>query len=106
MRLLIMAAALAFGASSATALDMKSTEAATNLGAVLAAEAFCGLSYDQAAIQAWIEANVPADAMDFPSTLSMMTSGSEFQQNEMSGSAKTAHCSAIARTAKHYGFVK
>lgn len=79
---------------------------ATELGAVLAAEEMCGLSYDQGAIRAWINANIPVDAMDFPSTLSMMVEGSKYQNGSLSASSKTAHCAAIEQTARHYGFVK
>lgn len=90
----------------AWAQSMETMEIATNLGSVLASEQKCGLSYSQPAIEAYIEKNVPADDMDFPSTLSMMTQGSEFQMRDMSQSALTAHCSQIKRVAKSYGFTE
>jgi len=91
---------------SASAQDMKSIQTATELGSVLASEELCKLSFDQAAIAAYIEANVAADDMSFPSTLTMMISGSEYQLSSLSGSALTAHCTQIARIAKSYNFVQ
>ncbi|QEE22649.1 signal recognition particle [Youhaiella tibetensis] len=79
---------------------------ATALGTVLASEKLCGLSYDQAAISAFIESNVPADDMDFPATLQMMIQGQGYNLKGMSESAKTAHCTQIARTAKSYKFIQ
>jgi hypothetical protein len=43
--------------------------------------------------------------MNFPSTLQMMVMGSEAQNADMSPSAKTAHCTQIARIARSYGFI-
>ena len=79
-------------------------ELANSLGNVLASEEVCDLSYDQAAIAAFIEARVPADDLTFPSNLSLMTSGAAYQLKNMSVSAKTAHCTQAARIAKSYGF--
>ena len=84
--------------------DMESMMLATQLGSVLAAEDFCGLTYDQAAIAAFVEAEVAPDDMAFPSTLSAMTDGHRYQQDTMSASAKTAHCTQIGRVAASYGF--
>jgi DhnA family fructose-bisphosphate aldolase class Ia len=96
----------ALSGAPAQAQDMKSMNLATELGSVLAAEEFCGLSYDQAAIAAWIEKRIKADDMGFPSTLNMMTMGAEAQQKRMNASRKTAHCAQIVRIAKSFGFVK
>lgn len=106
MRAFIGCVALVIGASAAHAQQMDAMEAAASLGSLLGAEQFCGLSYDQAAIGAWVEANVPPEAMDFPSLLSTMTEGGKYQQEGMTGSAKTAHCAGVARSAKHFGFIK
>jgi hypothetical protein len=85
---------------------MDSMALAVNLGDVLASEAFCGLTYDQAAISAFIDKHVKADDMGFTSTLQMMTEGKEIDLQKMSPSAKTAHCAQIARVARAYGFTK
>lgn len=81
-----------------------STLTAMNLGNVLASENACGLSYDQSAIAAFIEKNVEADDMGFPSTLQLMTVGAEVGLKDMSQSEVTAHCTQIRRLAKAYGF--
>lgn len=106
MRTLIGCVTVMLGAGAVHAQQMDAMEAAASLGSILGAEQFCGLSYDQAAIGAWVEANVPPEAMDFPSLLSTMTEGGKYQQEGMSGSAKTAHCAGVTRSAKHFGFIK
>ena len=106
MKLVLVFAALAATVIPAAAQGFESMQTATSLGTVLAAEEFCDLSFDQSAISAYIESKVPADDMSFPSTLQMMVQGSEFQQKEMSKSAKTAHCTQVARIAKSYGFTE
>ncbi|MBB4955345.1 hypothetical protein H4S14_003381 [Agrobacterium vitis] len=79
---------------------------ANELGNLLASEGPCGLSYDQAAIEKFINSNVKDDDMRFPGTLSIMTKGAEVQIGNMSPSAKTAHCTQIKRIAKRYAFSK
>ena len=98
-------AALSIGfTAQAHAGDLETMELATHLGSVLASEEACGLAYDQAAIAAFIEEKVPADDLGFPSMLSTMTSGAQYELQGMSASQKTAHCAQIKRIAKSYGF--
>jgi len=47
---------------------------------------------------------VAADDMDFPASLESMTVGTQVENQNMSNSAKTAHCTQIVRIAKSYGF--
>lgn len=77
---------------------------ADDLGTVIGSEAFCGLAFDQDAIAAWIAERVPAERMDFPSKLQLSIIGQSGFNAEMSESAKTAHCAAVARIAKAYRF--
>lgn len=88
---------------SAQSLD--SMRAAKDLGALLAAEEFCGLSYSQDAINHWIDENVDPADMSFTNKLNMMTGGAAFNLKGISESSKTAHCRSIERTAQHFGFV-
>lgn len=81
-------------------------EPAEALGPVIASEDACGLSYDQAAIGAWIEANVAADDIEFTSQLSFQTQLASLQIEDMTSSNLTAHCAAITRVARHFGFVE
>lgn len=107
MRMHLIAVAIVSGLTSdAQAQDMKSIQIATQLASVLASEELCQLSYDQVAIEAFIEKSVKADDMGFASTLKMMTSGQEFQNKNLTTSGKTAHCAQIRRVAKSYGFTK
>jgi hypothetical protein len=91
--------------SAEAAAGSDSTQIALELGSVLASEAECGLSYNQQAIEAFIERKVDASDMGFASTLQAMTSGSKFQIEGMTPSQRTAHCVQIRRVAKKYGFV-
>lgn len=90
----------------AAAQDFDSMMKAQDLGSVLASETFCGLSYDQDAIGAWIDQNTDPADMGFAASLETMTMGAAYSLKDMSPSGKTAHCRSIARTAQHYGFIQ
>jgi hypothetical protein len=77
-----------------------STEIADNLGNVIASEDFCGLHYNQEAIAAYISKHVRQDDMGFAGMLQLMTAGARVQLNQMSPSAKTAHCAQTAIAAE------
>lgn len=79
---------------------------ANELADVIGSEKWCGLTYDQAAIESFISANVPEDAMGFTSMLQLMIDGGTSEREGMSPSQKTAHCTQIKRVAKHYNFTK
>jgi hypothetical protein len=99
--------ALVLSASSiGITLSLDSYEAADQLADVLVSEDLCGLSFNQDAIAAWIEANVAADDMEFSGNLSSHISLSEYTLKDISTSAKTAHCAQIRRVAKNYGFIE
>lgn len=97
---------IVFSTLQARSQSLESMQLATNLGTVIAAEAYCGLSYDQSAVAAYIEKNVKPSDMSFPSPLQLMIEGSKFEHQSMSSSAKTAHCAQIKRIAATYGFAK
>lgn len=94
-----------FASTPADAQSLESMDLASNLGTVLASEEFCGLSYEQDAIAAFIEQNVNASDMGFASILQLMTDGHAYSLKELSPSARTAHCTQIRRVAKSYGFI-
>ena len=102
--LLTVVACLASASAFAGSLD--SMNLANELGSIIASEKACGLTYDQAAISSFIESKVSASDMSFPSALNMMVKGNAVQIEDMSPSAKTAHCTQVRRVAKSYGFVK
>lgn len=98
-------AILASLTSLETAEAQSTHSIAQGLANLLASEEPCGLSYNQDVLADWIEANVPADDMNFSSYLSTYMFGAESKFSTMSGSTKTAHCTAIRRTAANYGFI-
>ncbi|WP_298981590.1 signal recognition particle [uncultured Roseibium sp.] len=102
-RLLISAAALAALTTTAVAWsDQDRSELAFALGSILAAEDFCGLTFNQAAIEAFIGENVPAGDMHFSAQLWLLTNGSKESLKVMSESQLTAHCSQTRRVAAEY----
>lgn len=105
-RLLMVAASIALSGPALAMDDLERSQLAMDLGSVLASEEPCGLTYSSGAIEKFIDQKVPADDMGFPSELSMMTSGAEFQIKEMTPAAKTAHCRQIKRVAKSFGFTE
>ncbi len=106
MKVLGILTALVGLTSSASAQSLDTFQLANDLGSVLGSEAACGLQFDQSAISAFIETKVKADDMSFASTLQTMVMGHEHQLQQMSVSAKTAHCTQIARVAKSYNFIR
>ena len=103
LRISLIAALLA---APAAAQNFQSMQMATDLGSILGSERACRLSFGQAAIERWIDQNVDASDMGFPSTLAMMTQGAEFQAQSMQGNALAAHCRSVERTARHFGFIR
>jgi hypothetical protein len=85
---------------------IESLQRASALGDIIGSEALCNLTLDQAGIEAWIAANVPADDMTFASHLQAVVGLAEYQQKDMSASAKTAHCAAVRQSAKAAGLIK
>jgi hypothetical protein len=83
-----------------------SDEIASQLGTLIGSEAACGLTYDQDAIERFINEHVKPSDMSFPSMLDLMTGGTQYEIKRMSESALTAHCAQIRRIAKQYGFTK
>ena len=92
-------------AATPAAAQLETMQLAVELGSVLGSESFCGLTYKQDRIAAFIAEKAPANDMGFAPNLAMMTQGADFQNQSMTPSAKTAHCAAITQTARHFGFI-
>lgn len=101
---LMLAAVLA--ATSASAQDFKSMQMGQNMGRLIGSESYCGLTFDQAAIESWIEENADPGDLNFGSYIELGITGEEFEQDDRSDSAKTAHCATVRRTAAHLGLVE
>ncbi|WP_068315785.1 hypothetical protein [Polycladidibacter hongkongensis] len=100
--------AVAGGLLSAPAFafnDLVSMQLATELGGLIASEDICDLTLDQAAIESWIEAKIPADDMSFMGSLDMMIEGTKYNLRDMGASQKAAHCMQARRSAKAAGFI-
>lgn len=102
----LLAAAAVLAAGPAISQDLTSMIKAQELGSILGSEEACGFSFDQAAIRAWIDANTDPADMGFASSLTMMTDGAALNLSGQSQSTLTAHCRAVERTARHFGFLK
>jgi hypothetical protein len=90
--------------ASVVARASDSDELALQLSSVIGSEQACGLTYDQDAIQRFINEHVSASDMSFPGNLNFFTIGTKAGIERMSQSALTAHCTQIRRIAKQYGF--
>lgn len=92
------------GARAMSQMDLM--DAAESLGAIIGSEQSCGLDLDQDAIAAWVDANIPPDALKFPGLLSYEVGTQQRRIGDMSQSEKTAHCRAVTNSAKALGLVK
>lgn len=104
MRFLIFALAAIPSAAFAWS-DTERFSAANSLGAVMASESACGLSFNPDGISAYISKTVPEDDMEFAPLLNSMTKTAQFSIKQMSASALVAHCAQMRRVAISYGFV-
>ena len=92
--------------SHAFSKEISSFELANSLGSLLASEEYCGLSFDQDAISSFIDNNVDAKDLEFPSSLRAMTRVARDDLNSLNESEKTAHCRQITRLALSFEFLK
>lgn len=104
MKYLILSCAVLFPAAS-FGQDIESMQKASDLGNLLASEAYCGFAFDQAAISAWIDANTDPSDMGFAGMLNTMTAGAAYEFEGHTESQKSAHCHSVERSAKHFGFI-
>lgn len=106
MRLLIAAVVAVAASHSAGAETVSKAKATIELGSIFGSEKICGLSLNQDAITAWIAANVSPEEMGFADSLNGAATFQAHLYSEQSTTARAAHCAAITRTAKHYGFIE
>lgn len=79
---------------------------AQELADVIGSEEACGLTYNQDAIERFIDDRVRDDDMGFTNNLNLFTQGARFNIAEMSESSLTAHCRQIRRVARSFGFIE
>lgn len=104
-RISVAALALAISTGPLVADDLDVLSKGMALGKLIASEEYCGMTFDQSAIEQWIGENVPATAMDFPQLMEMGGASEEYERQDRTDSAKTAHCAAMRQTARHYRFI-
>jgi hypothetical protein len=92
-------------AGSARADDFATMKLAAELGDLIASETHCGMQFNQAAIERYIEEKVPDGAIGFTVTLATMIAGADYEITQMSGSQKTVQCTQARRVARKLGFI-
>lgn len=88
------------------ALAQGSRQLASDLAMIIASETSCGLTLDQTAIAALITARVDPGDLKFPKTLAGMIGYYNLTLPDMTESARTAHCTAVARNALFLNLVQ
>jgi len=82
-----------------------SMNVAMQLGALLAGEDACHLTYDGDAIRAYIAKHVRPDDMEFGTMLDTMVGGQRIEIRNMGRSELIAFCTQTERAAKANGFM-
>ena len=95
---------LAFRGGPALADD--SYRVAEQLGVLIGSEEFCGLVFDQGAIDDYIRTHVKPDDLDFSTHLDTQVWTARNGSKDMSASEKTARCTQVARNARVLRLVK
>ncbi|MBP2560820.1 hypothetical protein J2857_003589 [Neorhizobium galegae] len=78
------------------------TQLAMTFGDVLGAEKTCGLRFDSEAIKAFVKARVPANDIDFMSTVATSVKIAPMQFNKMPAGLQVAHCTQMERLAAQF----
>jgi hypothetical protein len=76
------------------------------LAAILSSEQYCGLSYSQDAIQAFISKNIAPSDTRFLSDLEFDRRTEEIQHEKFGPSERTAYCTHVKQMAEYFGFLK
>lgn len=82
-----------------------SYQTAQELGTILGSEEFCAITINEDGLDAYIDARVPADDLDFADDLNGLVGLQGFQNQNMSASQKRAHCRQVKRSGKHHGLI-
>ncbi len=105
IRIPVILVALTVGSAS-HAEQRSATQVADELGGLLASEGFCDLSFEPGAIRRYVDDNLEPGEANFPSYLGTVIRIGERNNANLSPSAKVAHCHAVSRIARHYGFIE
>lgn len=103
---LIAAGCLVFASQAVAGKPVSPIILSQNLGDLLGSEELCGMSFDKAAIEKFINDKVAADNMDFAGSVQFYTNMKRESFKELSASQQTVQCIQAKRVAKEFGFIK
>lgn len=79
---------------------------AVELGGMIGSEAACGFVTSGDAIAGYVAENINPTETQFPNLLQMFIASTLMQLSKMPASGKSAHCTAVKRSAVHFKLVK
>ncbi|MEL6694179.1 MAG: hypothetical protein AAFQ12_14280 [Pseudomonadota bacterium] len=85
--------------------EREANKFAKDLASILAAESYCGLSYDPEAISALIAERVDPSVVSFAGNLDSHIWRESLNEDPSAG-MKIARCAAVEQTARHFGFIE
>lgn len=106
MRPVVVSLLAAFASSASAQSEVELYELAQGLGMVIGLEERCGLSYDQAAIDRFVDERVPPQDLGFLGLLSSMITVTEHGASDQSESELRVRCRAVENSARAFGFVE
>lgn len=98
---LAVAVALAAPAGAQSARELRDT-----LSIIFASEEPCGFTYSHDAIADWVDQHVDPSDMRHSTGVAPYVSIHTDRINSQGQSERVAHCRAVERTARHYGFIE
>lgn len=98
--------AKSLGGNIADEEDLDRLSFLLTIAEIITSQEFCDFTYDQDAIAAFIEENVPANDMRFNSDLMLAEVGRIYAHKSFNASQKTAHCMQMGQVSKSYGFIR
>lgn len=102
-RVILLGVAMLPGMAVAQMDDTALRALAEPIGVVLGSEEACKLVVDRAAVDAYIEANVPAEAIQFTDMVQGITAYQRLRIEGMSAAQLQAHCTTVRRFAGQSG---
>ena len=94
------------GALPVAAQDLDLFNLANELGMILASADHCGFAFEREAVDAYVAARVPPDAVGFASDLHGAVTVANLTLPSQSDTVKAAHCAVVGQTARHFGFME
>ena len=106
MRPIVISLLAVIGGSANAQSEVELYELAQGLGMVIGLEEQCSLSYDQAAIDRFVDERVPPEDLGFLGLLSSMITMTEYGVSDWSESELRVQCRAVENSARAFGFIE